>query len=535
MFPKAILEHVDNATTKFTPSIANGLAVEHLQYVEEYVDRVFWLTAAGFPPGLEYRGCRKCTPLEEYEEITKKKGSRCVYDVARSDVYLMEYKFRYNGVDLPSRFMYLPFVTKAGTIYIGGSRFVISPILADQVISIQLSSIFVRLLKAKLTFNRVPQHYIANDSREGIQVAYSDIYNKKASSNAPRPTVNAKCTLVHYLLCKYGFSEMFRRFGGCDPVVGGDDINSDNYPDCEWVICRSTTIPPRGFGKGFYEPCTVRIAIPRHLYTPTVKNLVAGFFYVVDHFPSRVKADYVNSTRLWMILLGHLIWSGNVSEGRLYGDVEAHIASLDEYIDALVSDRLKTIGYECPDIYELFYLIIDKFSEWLLSSDDRASTMYNKELSILPFICYEITSAINTLYFKLKAAQKKELTEKKIANTMSLILKKGLIFKITKEHGEVTTTSTSGDNMALKITNLLVPQGSSSRNSKKKDRAAITDPGKRLHASIAEVGQAFALPKSEPTGRSRVSLCVRLNETGLVMRDPRFVELLDQVQNKIRR
>jgi hypothetical protein len=215
--------------------------------------------------------------------------------------------------------------------------------------------------------------------------------------------------------------------------------------------------------------------------------------------------------------------------------VVAHIASLDEYIDAMVSAKLKSIGYECTDIYQLFYLIIDKFNEWLLTSDDRVSTMYDKELSILPFVCYEITNAINTLYFKLKAAQKKELTEKKIANIMSLILKKGLIFKITKEHGEVTTTSTSGDNMALKITNLLVPQGSSSRNSKKKDRAAINDPGKRLHSSIAEVGQVFALPKSEPTGRSRVSLTVQLDEHGVVVRNPKFKELLDQVQNQIRR
>ena len=130
---------------------------------------------------------------------------------------------------------------------------------------------------------------------------------------------------------------------------------------------------------------------------------------------------------------------------------------------------------------------------------------------------------------------KKELVAKKIESIMGMNLRPGLIFKITKEHGEVTTTSTSGDNMALKITNLLVPQSSSTRNRSKKDRVAISDPGKRLHASIAEVGQAFSLPKSEPSGRSRVALTLRLSDTGLVLRDPRYVELLDSVQAKIRR
>ncbi len=535
MFPKAVLEHVDAAVTPFNKDIANGLACTHMKQVEEYVDSIFQLTSAGFPPGMTYDGCAKCTPLVEYSETTKKKGNRCVFDVARSDVYLMEYRFSYKGEKLPSKFLFLPFVSTAGTIHLGGSRFVISPILADRVISVGISSVFVRLHKAKLTFNRIPQHFVANGERESIQVAYSDIYNKKPLANAPKATVKANCTLVHYLFCKYGFAETFKRFADCEPVVGGAEITEEQYPESDWVICYSTQIKPKGFGKLFYEPSDVRVAVLRHKYTAMVKNLIAGFFYIVDHFPTRVKPAYVNDPRLWMVLLGHLIWSGNISEGKLQSDVSDHIASLDEYIDSILTDKLRDIGFECYDVYQLLYIIIDKFNEWLLSSDDRVSTMYNKELSLLPFVCYEITNAINTMYFKLKAAQKKELAPKKIVNIMSLNLKQGLIFRITKEHGEVTTTSTSGDNMALKITNLLVPQSSSTRNRSKKDRVAISDPGKRLHSSIAEVGQVFSLPKSEPSGRSRVGMCVQLTDTGLVVRNPNFIELLDSVQSKIRR
>lgn len=541
MFPRSCLPLVDAQTTPFNPDIANGLAVSHMPLVEEYIDSILQLTAKGFPPGLTYDGCSRCTPLQEYQETTRKKGNRCVFDVARSDVYLVEYKFSFNGAKIASKFLYLPFVSKAGTIHISGSRFVISPILADRVISVGMSSVFVRLLKAKLTFNRLPQHYVVNGERESIQVAYGDIYNKKNVANAPKPTVRANCSLVHYLLCKYGFSEMFRKFGKCDPVVGGEEINEQTYPESDWYICRSTGIKPKGFGKSYYEPSTIRIAIARDKYTSTVKNLVAGFFYVVDHFPTQVTPQYVNHTGLWMVLLGHLIWSGNVGHGKLLADVTDHIASLDEYVDELVRDKLRGIGYdgvtkpEIKDLYELIAVIIDNFYEWLLTSDDRVSTMYDKELSILPFVCYEITSAINNLYFKLKAASKKELVPKKIESIMSMNLKQGLIFKITREHGEVTTTSTSGDNMALKITNLLVPQSSSTRNRGKKDRVAINDPGKRLHASIAEVGQMFSLPKSEPSGRSRVALPLKLSPTGLVLRSEEHRELLDSVQAKIKR
>lgn len=535
MFPSGMRALIDAATPKVNPALGNGLAVSHMRHVEEYVDSIFRSAAQGFPPGMEYLGCRRCTPDEEYQIVTKKKISRCVFDVARSDVYLMEYKFRYQGELLPSRYMYLPFVSDAGVIYVSGSRFVISPILSDRVISIGISNVFVRLLKAKLTFNRVAHHYMANGQRESIQVAWGNIYNEKANPNAPKPTVKAHCALAHYLFCKYGFSETFRRFGGFTPTAGYEEINPDTYPDSDWVICYSNQIKPKGFGKFHYEPSTLRLAIPKTHYTPMVKNLIAGFFYCVDHFPTLVKAEHLDYTELWQYLLGHIIWSGNISRGKLISDVQDHIASLDEYVDNIVKSKLKDIGFQCQDIYALFGLIIEKFNDWLLSSDDRVNTSYDKELNILYYVCYDISSAIFNLYFKLKAAQKKELNAKKIAKIMSLILKQGLIFKITREHGEVTTTSTSGDNKILKTTTLLVPQSSSSRNRSKKDRMAINDPSKRVHASIAEVNAFSATPKSDPSSRSRLSPYLHITESGLIVRNPKFTELIDRTQQLFKR
>ncbi len=531
---------IDEATPDVNPILANGLACTHLRQVEDYVDSIFRSAAQGFPPGMLYLGSRRCTPQEEYFESTKKKGSRCVYDTARSDVYLMEYKFSYLGEDLPSKYMLLPFVSDAGIIFLGGSRFVISPILSDRVISVGMTNVFVRLLKARLTFNRTAQHYMVNGVRESVQVAWSDIYNDKKNDSSQKTTVKANCTLAHYLFCKYGLHETFKQFANCTPVVGlPDTINEENYPPNEWVICYSgcymSPNKPRGFGKSYYEPSSIALAIRKSEYTLMVKNLVGGFFYCVDFFPSHIKPEYVNHKELWMYLLGHIIWSGNINRGKLVNDVTDHIASLDEYVDGIVSSKLKDIGFHCTNIYQIFALIIDKFNDWLLSSDDRINTMYDKELSILYYICYEISSTIFKLYFKLKAAQKKDLNRNKIINIMNMNLKTGLIFKITREHGEVTTTSTSGDNKALKTTLLLVPQSSSSRNKSKRDRLALADPGKRLNASIAEAGSYSGLPKSEPTGRSRLNLHIQISPSGLLLRNPKYLELINNVQSMIRR
>jgi hypothetical protein len=522
-------------TPKINPIIANGLAVEHMKHVEEYVDTIFRSAAKGFPEGLTYHGCRRCTPQEEYAMVTRKKGTRQTFDVARSDLYMMQYFFKYKGQDLDPRYLYLPFVTDAGCIVISGSRFNISPILLDRVISVGMSNIFVRLLRDKLTFERMSQHYMVDGKRETVQVAWASIYHKNQKMKKLKQTVKANCTLMHYLFCKYGFTDTFLKFGRCRPVVGYEEINRNTYPEEEWVICTSTQVKPKGVGRYFYEPTNIRVAVRKEDMTPIVKNMIGGFFYVVDHFPSRILAEYVESKRLWMILLGHIIFSGNIPEGKLHDDIEDHITSLDEYIDGIVVDKLKEIGIEIEDVYQLFAVVIEKFNDWILMASDRVSSMYDKELSILYSVLYEISSAIFNLYFKLKAASKKELTIKEINATMNVTIRTGLIYSITKNHREISTVSSPGDNKAFKITALLVPQSNSNRANSRKGPSVINNPAQRLHVSVAEVGSYLNLPKSEPSGRSRINPCVQIDSKGVVLRNPKLAPLLDGVQEMIKR
>lgn len=517
------------------PAICNGLAVSHMEDAERYVDQVIRNVAKGFPDGLVYVGCKPCTPQEEFLEKTKKKSTRREYDVARSDIYMMKYFFKYKGEDLPPRYLYLPFMSDAGCITLGGSRFNISPILSDRVVSVGMSNIFVRLIRDRLTFERMQSHFLIDGSRETVQVAWSSIYHKSAKMKKLQPTVRANCTLMHYLFCKYGFTDTFLKFGGCRPIIGGSEVNKNVYPEDEWVICTSTQVRPKGVARTHYTSSDIRVAVRKSELTPMVRNMLGGFFYVVDHFPTRVLPEYVESKRLWMVLLGHIIFSGTVNEGTLHDDIADHIASLDEYLDGLVIPKLKEIGIFVDDIYQLFAIIIEKFNDWLLSAADKVSSMYDKELSILYYVLYEISSAIVKLSYKLTSASKKELTTKEVIATMNMTLKTGLIFLIRKNHGEVSNISNSGDNKAFKITAILVPQSGSNKLSSRKDTGTMNDPAKRLHVSVAEVGGYSNLPKSEPSGRSRLNPNVRTDNKSVIVRNPERMELLDGIQKLIRR
>ena len=118
---------------------------------------------------------------------------------------------------------------------------------------------------------------------------------------------------------------------------------------------------------------------------------------------------------------------------------------------------------------------------------------------------------------------------------MNMTLRPGLIFSMTRNHGEVSSISSSGDNKAFKITSLLIPQSSSSKLGSRKDHAVLNDPAKRMHVSVAEVGGYSALPKSSPDGRARINPCIQIDSKGVVLRNPKFVELLDGIQKIISR
>lgn len=544
----ALGRFMDDTMPHFNEELVRGFAVSQIPLAESYVDMLFTAVAKSFPPELTYHGGRRCTPAEEYREVTKKKNQKTpkknpksTYDIARSDVFMMQYDFRYRGNKLPPRFLYLPFVTDGGHITISGSRFTISPVLADRVISVLEESIFVRLIKTRLMFYRLSQHFMLDGEDVATHVVYSKVYQKpttKDRSDFTRVTANA--TMPHYLFCKYGFTRTFKEFGGCAPVVGySDTINVKNYPPSEWHIVNSVRIlnnePPVGRNGNFYEASKICVAVRKADYERSiVKSLLGGFFYVLDFFPERIKPEYFDKqseTTMWIRLLGHIVAPGSTSEGKLLKEMDDHMRSLDEYIDAIVQTQLAKIGVNVDNVYQLFAYLTERFNQMLLGGQSKLSSMYDKELNVIYFVMYDISKAIVELGFRMmKLSEKADLAEKEVVAAFTSLVRAGLIYSINKTVGSVTTNSYPGDNMALKITTLLVPQQSSNKKAKGREPTQLSDPINRLHVSLADVGGYANLPKSAPSGHFRLNHFAVTNEDNVVLQNPKYSKLLNSVQ-----
>lgn len=533
-----LIEMIAEQTPKFTDAVVDGIACAHLNQVEQYVDRMFRTAEVDFPPDVRYLGYRRCTPQEEYNSLTRRlTNTQSTLELARSDVYMVEYRFSFKGEELEPRHLYLPFALDAGIIHIRGSVFHIAPVLADKAVSVGTDSIFIPLNRDKLIFERQVHHFYKNGERETPYVIFSQVYHltEKQRRVGRKRTVSGVTTLAHYLFAKYGFSRTFEEFCNTSVKVGtSEDITEAQYPPDKYYICSSTRLKPKSVKDPYYQSTDLRVAIAKEDYNLTTSSMIGSLFYIADLFPNRVYAEYIDEPRLWMILLGKLLFGDTASEGKLIEDIMAHLKSLDGYVDSEAKNYLKEDNVFVEDIYMLFMHIIETFSYRLTHSTTQVASMYDKRLMVLRYVMKDIVNGINSFMFKITSFKKRELTKSDVVSAMRSHLKTMMIMSINRHHGEVSSVSYSGDNKYFKLTSLLVLQTESS-GSKRRSKASTNDQAKFLHCSLAEVGSYNTMSKSEPTGRSKINPCVHITPDGAIERDPAKVELLDGVQRKIQR
>jgi hypothetical protein len=522
----------EESTPKFNPLLSEGVPVSQLKLTEAYVDKVMHCAAMSFDPRLEFVRSIRCTPEEEFQEIIKPRygHGKHTYELAQSDVYLQKMLFKWEGQLMEPRYLYLPFVRQAGTMHIRGPLYTVSSVIADVSISVAKNGLFMPMTRDKLTIDRTSYSFGTNTGSETSWVVWSAIH-RYAKDNAKR--VGVTCTLAHYLFCKYGLQQTFKKFANTDIVVGNREINNNSYPEDKWVICHGHGIAPKGVYQRNFTPHTTRIAIPKENWNHLTKSLMAGLFYVLDHFSYRANPAFFDDPRYWRILMGRIIFRSD-HDGKLALDVDVHMESLDQYVDQMVIQSLEQSGIYCNDIYEFFIYVINNIHDIIMGAD--LASMYGKKLMVLRYVLLDITRAIFEFTYKLNNNGKKVLDRAAVVKTMGTYFNRDLIFNLSRQHGEVSNITIPGDSTMLKHTsNAVLQEDATGRRSKGKGRGVISNPSKMLHASIIECGSYIYLPKSDPTGRNRLNPFVQTTSDGLLVRDPDRVALLDNIQAAIQR
>lgn len=542
-----LISTVKKNTPEFNRTITNGLAVEHMMGRTEgnefnntiaYINQLFMINQSLFPEGFTFAGVGLCSPIEQFEKVTREYNSRRRANIARDSTYMVSLNFEYQGQQLRPAHILLPYVVDGGLLHINGAMYNIAPVITDIGYSVIQGSIFIPFKRTRLTFNNLDYHYYVDDRREVGMLIWSMIHlkMKEVGKRDVRQRKVIMSSLAHYFFAQFGVQETFTHWGKCPLEVGlSHTFTEESHPSAKYM--RFTSIKHRGR----HPVGELVLVIPRECDSDFIRLLVTGFFYVMDTFPDRfVDTEQVLSAELWQNLLGRLIYGDFRFLGKVKQDVEDHLESFSKQLDAMTRAELKERDVDVADSWELLYCIMTQLSHHFYQRSDDEASMYGKRLTILRYLLEQLNHAISTFSFQFQSLKKKKEEEggwtvddleKQIRNTFKL---KIAISELTKSHGEIAIVAYPGDNKFLKTTSMLIPQDKA-RKTKGYTKGVFNDPTRQLDPSIAEVAQFNNQPKNMPDGRGRINPYVYIDTQGTVKRKEHLREIIDNARLYLRR
>ena len=537
---KQLLDIIAKKIPPISPDIANGIATIQVRESESYIDRDMRAASEQFPEGLRYTGYRRCTPMEEYKILHQKKEKNFV-ELSCSYMYLIEQQFENQGRPFESRHMYMPYVGEAGIMYLRGTAYMISPVIGDVAVSVTRGGLFAWLGLTKVQFYRMNYHMRVDGVSYSTTVAYSNLYHQSDKSKALKVGKNSlRPTLVHYILCRMGASEMLKTlFGVRDVKIGyADAVNNETLNPDEWLICSSAggaVVTRRGA-----EPVVrsqLRIALPKASVTADQLDAVCGMFYIIDTYPDQVVPEFIETPHMWQRLMGRIIFGDNMSEGERIQLLRVHLITIDGYVNYQSRRTLHQGKIMVDNINEFFTWVIREMPALISTAPTEVASLYGKRLMVARYLLKDISRSIYLLMFRLRAQYLKRgrLSEKEIRDAMRKGLLRDRITVANTNHAEVTTVSYPGDNKIFKITSNAVLQENTDSPLGKGGGGSLNDPSKFLHTSIIEYGSYCAMAKNEPTGRAKFGTHVLTNARGDLERNEKYRNLLDHVQQLIAR
>jgi hypothetical protein len=523
--------YVDETAPKFNPYVMNGYATYVMPRALEYLYKVVKSAISGFED-LELTDVAFATPEEEIRN-QKNKANRYTFDLARNSIRLVRFELKYKGEPLPPKYVYIPYLQEAATLYLSDALYHVTPILGDKVITKTPNGLFVRLIRDKILVNKFVHVIVMNDEKISANVMWAQIYRNENTSKKSQSV--PKTTLMHYMMAEYGLTGFFKRFFGFEPIV----INSyTNLNGADWKhgsyekllethhVFESTGRAPRVFANvPNYIPPDIKILIPKNCLNVDVRDAIGSVIYILELswliFRSSASMNdplaIVNNKEAWKLSLGKFITFGKAySNDKIYSVVSEHFKSLKSYIDEMIRDKLNEIGFSCSNFYELIGELLARYSK--LSEDPIINS--SKYLEVIYYLLYPITEAFYRFSFALNKSNR-ELNRKMVIEALNKTVKAGAIFKLTKSQSKniCEPISCSNDHMYFKFTSKIVEQeGFIPKTSKQ--RRQVVDETKHIKIRHIQIGSILYLMKANPDPLTRINPFVKIDvRTGSILFD----------------
>lgn len=518
-----VLRKVEASLPKMDKRVVEGIPYYQLLEAENYIHNTFKCAELGFPHGLKYLGGRRCTPLEQFKEITRPLNPTRVFELTKSDVYLMQYQFSYNGHPLRPQYMFLPFVSIGGLIHFRDTQYKLTPVIGGKVFNIEKGNIYMPNNRIRMGFwqfdvSCIKDNKIINQAGVGSYLFHIE---KKTDRSDLCPT------LLNYILTEYGLSRTLQEFFGVNIKIGNEEL--DDLVGTDWVVYKSRQYIPIGKKTNDFSVSKIRIAIPKNQHYSILDNIMATLFYIIDNcVESTQEIADLDNPLLWLRLLDKFIFKVPCGEQKLQERMEDHLQGMKNTLDPMTEKTLATDGIQCSTIFDLFKYICIHYQDITIHYD--VGTMYYKELSSTKHLLYNIVYNIFKTMYELQKIPEHLLTTDKINKILGKHLKKERIFT-TMGHGELTPSSIATTCMLHGATgNMISHNKATAVGGKQKGRGLTNDPGLALHESQCEAATYLWITGKGPLGREKINPFINFSERYLITPNPELADDINALQ-----
>lgn len=533
----------ENRKQQFNPLITRGYAYAVLtdKEMENFVDTLIRENTKDFP-GLEYLGLSKVTPAEEVRQsfIREKSRTKLTYD--RSDVYMVKAEFRHNGV-LLTNYLKLLFVGPGSHLILDNSNFFIHPIMVANGFSVSKGKIFAWFSRSNLQMDSNIHLFLRNNEPCIERFIHTSLHQQSNQTKSlkqvqdDRKLTSKTQPIALYLLLERGLTDACKTYFDADIISSNEDMDvlESKYPADKYFICQTSGRRPKSIHKSRFKIATFKIIVPINQWNAGLRGFIAGLFWIVDHFPDRMVAEYMDDIRFWKPIAGHLIFNTNDHEGKLSDDIDRHLKnSVDLLMDAITRNEFKASNLHFDTIYQLLAYVINNAVN-ILASEEPGS-LYDKRLSVTRYVLRKLTTMINKLGYSLTKLKERGdyIPTNKVADILKKHINQSSLNELKRINGEIGNIQTSSDNMFFKVTSKIVPQEKNNKtHNKKGDRGALRDPNRFFHISILSHGRLCNQPKFSPDSRGELNPYLRVGLDGRLMHDPKYNEKLRRWSNEM--
>lgn len=382
---------------------------EQIGKIPEYLDMAFTeaakrygLTETG-EPEVKYLGHRFLTPEECIALDAANPKFSAFVDVLRTEMAPAEFMFSHRGTPFSVQ-LNIPYMCE-DAIIIGGSRYYPMFALTDKVFYhiVKDQGIGIKILCAHLRFWRNMRY----NFKSTVGNIYGDhiVITKIHLRNYKRTADDLETALILYPLVKFGLKETLRRFDIDPEHIKATNDHDESDPDYEYFTIREDTDQKGLFLKVHKDILKTQFDTKNRIKM----QVVVALHYILRYFVKCKITAYTNNRSLvellnddptftvYRVILGKTIFGINYeSEIQVAGHIRDHLNSLEIYMDPETKRKLRTIGVDCNDVYDLIHYVALHMDEYV--ANYFPSNVYNKQMNVLDLL---LGNLVNALFLKI--------------------------------------------------------------------------------------------------------------------------------------